>query len=79
MKYNIEEATNDGCGTLCESVASYSRSLQKQYKQLSLFDDYASPETQEDDIRVVELFAGVGGFRIGLERASERYRTSWNN
>lgn len=79
MKYNIEEATNDGCGTLCESVASYSRSLQKQYKQLSLFDDYASPETQEDDIRVVELFAGVGGFRIGLERASERYRTIWNN
>ena len=79
MKYNIEETINDGCGTLCESVASYSRSLQKQYKQLSLFDDYASPETQEGDIKVVELFAGVGGFRIGLERASERYRTIWNN
>jgi DNA (cytosine-5)-methyltransferase 1 len=30
-------------------------------------------------VRVVELFAGVGGFRIGLERASARYRTVWNN
>ncbi len=29
------------------------------------------------DIRVVELFAGVGGFRIGLEAASKRYRTIW--
>jgi DNA (cytosine-5)-methyltransferase 1 len=30
-------------------------------------------------VRVVELFAGVGGFRIGLERASERYRVVWSN
>jgi DNA (cytosine-5)-methyltransferase 1 len=30
-------------------------------------------------IRVVELFAGVGGFRIGLEGASDAYRTLWNN
>lgn len=30
-----------------------------------------------DDIRVVELFAGVGGFRCGLEAASPRYRTVW--
>ena len=30
-------------------------------------------------IRVVELFAGVGGFRIGLEGASEAYKTIWNN
>ena len=30
-------------------------------------------------IRVVELFAGVGGFRIGLEGASDAYRTIWNN
>lgn len=29
------------------------------------------------DIRVVELFAGVGGFRLGLERASERFKTIW--
>lgn len=31
------------------------------------------------NIRVVELFAGVGGFRIGLEGASNAYETIWNN
>lgn len=30
-------------------------------------------------IRVAELFAGVGGFRIGLEAASDRYVTVWSN
>ena len=30
-------------------------------------------------IKVVELFAGVGGFRIGLEGASDAYKTIWNN
>ena len=30
-------------------------------------------------IRVVELFAGVGGFRIGLEGASDVYQTIWNS
>lgn len=30
-------------------------------------------------IRVVELFAGVGGFRIGLEGASDMFQTLWNN
>lgn len=33
----------------------------------------------QDKIRVVELFAGVGGFRIGLEGASDAYETVWNN
>lgn len=28
-------------------------------------------------IRVVELFAGVGGFRLGLEKASERFNVIW--
>lgn len=28
---------------------------------------------------MVELFAGVGGFRIGLEGASDVYDTIWNN
>lgn len=28
---------------------------------------------------VVELFAGVGGFRIGLERASQAFHTVWAN
>jgi len=26
-------------------------------------------------LKVVELFAGVGGFRIGLENASPKYKT----
>jgi len=34
---------------------------------------------QKRQIRVVELFAGVGGFRIGLEGASDAYETVWNN
>jgi DNA (cytosine-5)-methyltransferase 1 len=32
-----------------------------------------------DKVRVVELFAGVGGFRIGLEQASDRFVTVWAN
>lgn len=34
---------------------------------------------KKNHIRVVELFAGVGGFRIGLEGASDAYETIWNN
>jgi DNA (cytosine-5)-methyltransferase 1 len=30
-------------------------------------------------IKVVELFAGVGGFRVGLERSSKIYKTIWAN
>lgn len=30
-------------------------------------------------IRTIELFAGVGGFRIGLESASDAFKTIWNN
>ena len=30
-------------------------------------------------IKVVELFAGVGGFRVGLERSSDLYQTIWAN
>ena len=33
----------------------------------------------ENEIKVIELFAGVGGFRIGLERASADYKTVWSN
>lgn len=32
-----------------------------------------------EEIRVVELFAGVGGFRAGLERSSPRFKTIWAN
>lgn len=30
-------------------------------------------------MKVVELFAGVGGFRVGLERASKDFKTIWAN
>ncbi|MDD2621046.1 MAG: DNA (cytosine-5-)-methyltransferase [Syntrophomonadaceae bacterium] len=33
----------------------------------------------EKVIKVVELFAGVGGFRVGLERSSNAYKTVWAN
>jgi DNA (cytosine-5)-methyltransferase 1 len=65
---------NNTDNILCEPLAAYSRSCKEQ----SLF-----PENQEiinnNDIKVIELFAGVGGFRIGLERASKRFKTIWNN
>jgi DNA (cytosine-5)-methyltransferase 1 len=32
-----------------------------------------------DTIRTVELFAGVGGFRLGLEAASDRFKVIWAN
>src|SRR5690606_15051900 len=30
-------------------------------------------------IKVIELFAGVGGFHLGLKRSSERYEIVWSN
>jgi DNA (cytosine-5)-methyltransferase 1 len=33
----------------------------------------------EENIKVVELFAGVGGFRRGLENQSNRFKTIWAN
>ena len=36
-------------------------------------------KSPKDVVRVVELFAGVGGFRIGLERASKAFHTVWSN
>ncbi len=59
---------------LCEPLVAYSNSCH----QLSLFPD-EKIYTSADDIRVIELFAGVGGFRIGLERASSKFKTVWNN
>ena len=32
-----------------------------------------------EPIRTVELFAGVGGFRLGLEAASDRFKVVWAN
>lgn len=31
------------------------------------------------EIKVVELFAGVGGFRLGLTQASDKYKIVWSN
>jgi DNA (cytosine-5)-methyltransferase 1 len=31
------------------------------------------------EIKVAELFAGVGGFRIGFENASDRFKVVWSN
>lgn len=58
---------------ICEPIAKYSASV----NQTNLFND--AVKTSGKDIRVMELFAGVGGFRIGLERASERYKTVWSS
>lgn len=69
--YNFEDIDDN---KLCEPLAAYSHSC----RQMSLFDD-ENAETDHDDIRVIELFAGVGGFRVGLERASGRFKTIWNN
>lgn len=76
-KYNIP-ATNEDDWVLCEPIVNYCQQSTPQYRQLSLFQQ-KSVETSLSDVRVVELFAGVGGFRIGLERASKRFRTVWNN
>lgn len=32
-----------------------------------------------NEIKTVELFAGVGGFRLGLESASKKFKTIWAN
>lgn len=75
-KYVIGEA--DTNWVVCEPIAEYSRVSARRVKQLYLFEDNV-PKTAEHDIRIVELFAGVGGFRVGFERASEHFKTVWNN
>lgn len=78
MKKNIpyplgEEQHN---GELHSPIADYC--VKSNQGMRSLFE-LAEVETAQDDIRVVELFAGVGGFRVGLERASDRFKTVWSN
>ena len=31
------------------------------------------------NLNILELFAGVGGFRVGLEKASPKFKTLWSN
>lgn len=78
MDYRNGEAQERATGGLCEALANYVSAFRAH-------DRGAKPvEGARDDggsapIRVVELFAGVGGFRVGLERASECYKTVWSN
>ena len=57
---------------VCAPIAEYSRAAAAQLRN-------ATVNESDAPIRVVELFAGVGGFRVGLERASNRFETVWNN
>jgi DNA (cytosine-5-)-methyltransferase len=52
--------------------------LLKNYKKFHIYNVNMS-KTNYHKIKVAELFAGVGGFRIGLEGASDDYETIWNN
>ena len=57
---------------VCAPIAEYSRAAAAQLRD-------AAVNESDAPIRVIELFAGVGGFRIGLERASNRFETVWND
>ncbi len=77
--YNISEITSDDW-QICEPIANYCNA--SRLRQLSLFPSESLSEPvfkSSSDINVIELFAGVGGFRVGLERASKRFKTIWNN
>lgn len=80
MKEKRYANANDQTGdTLCETLAKYSRMTVEHHHRLSTLFGKECERPSTGDIRVVELFAGVGGFRIGLERASSRYKTVWSN
>lgn len=66
---------------VCSPIAAYCRAQKHLVPSLFTEEDIlaTSDDIRLDDIRVVELFAGVGGFRIGLERASNRFKTVWSN
>lgn len=79
-KYISPDEKEDKEWQLCEPIAYYCKKTSASVRELSLFSSTNETiKTSEDDIRVVELFAGVGGFRIGLERASDRFKTVWSN
>lgn len=75
-QYEGGRAVRDG--ELCEPISEYCRVARKKELVLDLFPS-KKEAVGKDDIRVIELFAGVGGFRVGLERSSKRFRTVWNN
>ena len=57
--------------TLCDTLEGWSKASKRSLRLP--FNKKGNP------IPVIELFAGVGGFRIGLERVSDRFVTVWNN
>lgn len=78
MEYTkITKEEQESC-VVCEPIAEYCRVASRRYSQLSLFPK-EKVNKDDSEIGVIELFAGVGGFRIGLERASKRFKTIWNN
>lgn len=66
-------------GILYEPIIEYCHTVEQRYRQLPIFPVSRTTKVDTGDVRVIELFAGVGGFRVGLERASKRYKTVWNN
>lgn len=78
MEYSGHTSLTDAPEGLCEALASYVGALHSRAGSAQREDD-APGGRGEGAIRVVELFAGVGGFRVGLERASTRYETVWSN
>jgi DNA (cytosine-5)-methyltransferase 1 len=49
------------------------------YRELEEYKDMNILNTQNKSVRTVELFAGVGGFRLGLERVSSDFKIVWSN
>lgn len=77
--YEIGEE-NFSPNSLCEPLANYCRTSNETLFQMSLpLGKSLNMQLEQSDVRVVELFAGVGGFRLGLERASNRFKTIWAN
>lgn len=64
---------------MCSPLIEYSRTMTESHRQLRLFDECVHTNVNANDVRVIELFAGVGGFRVGLERASHRFKIVWSN
>ena len=75
-EYNFDNQ-EETSKALCPALNYYRNSVYKT-KEMNLFPE-EKVEVEENDIRVVELFAGVGGFRIGLERANSHFKTVWSN
>lgn len=78
MSYKINDAVWEDSHMLCEPNLDYSRKVHQYVRELGLFDD-STVDVHVGDIKVIELFAGVGGFRIGFERASKHYKVVWSN